>query len=123
MRRAKITHDVKFFVYIYTEERKLQLKEVLECTKKVVQWNLLGIELGIDPSTIRMIQLQHPHSVDQCRVEMFSRWLDSDENPTWEKLVEALENRRYISMARSIRDRIGLQGRYYILLTLSKKVH
>ena len=103
-------HDAKLF---FAGERKLGLKQVLECTKQVVQWNLLRIQLGIDPTVIRMIQHQHPHSVEQCKMEMFSRWLLSEENPTWEKLVEALENRSYGTVAREIRDKIGLQGASY----------
>ena len=89
------------------------LKQVLECTKQVVQWDLLGIQLGIDPTVIRMIQHQHSHSVEQCKMEMFTRWLVSEENPTWEKLVEALENRGDSTVAREIRDKIGLQGASY----------
>ena len=109
------------FELLFPEQRELRLKEVLEYTKNVVNWNLLGIQLGIEPCKIRMIELQHERNLEQGKMEMFDHWLRSSEKPTWEKLVEALEHRRYTSVARLIRDKIGLQGAYHACFPKSLK--
>lgn len=90
---------------------KPQLKEILENTKQVTQWKLLGIELGIESSRMQIIAEECRGNIEQCKMEMFIYWLRSDPNPTWTKLIEALENRNYNFVA-TIREKLGIQGMY-----------
>ena len=52
------------------------------------QWFNLGLGLGIDQDTLKMLKRQYPDEND-CFREMLSEWLKSVE-PSWEELLAAL---------------------------------
>ena len=55
-------------------------------------WKVFGELLGISKENIRIIESDHPRSVKQCCNEMLSEWLRTDGNPSWEKILVAIES-------------------------------
>ena len=58
----------------------------------VVNWVYLAILLGLEMSTVKMIEANHPGRVRECCVEMFKEWLQRDGTASWSKLVAALRH-------------------------------
>ena len=57
------------------------------------EWYNLGLQLGLPPSTLDVIQKNHPGDCNQCFTDMIKEWLrTSDLQPTWEALANALES-------------------------------
>ena len=52
-------------------------------------WEALGLQL-IHPSAIRNIRASHHGSAALCMMDTISQWLQSDLEPSWEKLAEAV---------------------------------
>ena len=52
------------------------------------KWFNLGLKLGIDEETLKMLKQNYPNE-DDCFREMLSQWLKTV-NPTWEELLAAL---------------------------------
>ena len=55
-------------------------------------WLDLGLELGINPTTLRIIQQDNHDVVKHCFTDVLSEWLKMiDPLPSWEALFEALK--------------------------------
>jgi len=55
-------------------------------------WYLLGIELGLEPCFLKVLERDYRSSQDCC-MEMFRQWLMQPElNPSWETLIQALKS-------------------------------
>ena len=65
-------------------ELKLNLKDVVE-------WDVLGVYLGLEESEIDRIERDH-QSTARRRIAMLGTWLKKEENPSWEKIIDALQN-------------------------------
>ena len=70
-------------------------------------WYRLGLQLGVRADGLDVIQQNYPRRTDMCKVMMFSKWLSSDTNPTYEKLIKALAAVGKRSLAESVCDRQG----------------
>ena len=55
-----------------------------------VQWDTLGINLGLSVEEIQEIELDH-QTTSRKRSEMINKWLKKELNPTWIMVVDALE--------------------------------
>ena len=55
-----------------------------------VQWDTLGINLGLSVEEIQEIELDH-QTTSRRRSEMLNKWLKKELNPTWLMVVDALE--------------------------------
>lgn len=62
-----------------------------ELREALSKWYALGIVLGIRPSTLESIQVDHQTSI-LCLIEMLQVWLKTSPQPTWETIVEALKD-------------------------------
>ena len=72
------------------------------------KWRSLGLELGVDPYSLDAISVQHRDRPDDCLTHVLQQWLDrGDPEPTWDRLIEALEARPvgFLELARTLRDR------------------
>ena len=49
------------------------------------------MELGLDETTLKAIEVTYHGDVDVCFREMLSKWLKTDPPPTWEALIAALK--------------------------------
>ncbi len=64
--------------------------EVLTSISPVVrQWYILGLELGVSPSTLDAIEHDHCHDVQTCKRKVVREWLKKQQ-ATWSSLVQAL---------------------------------
>ena len=56
------------------------------------QWRCIGILLGFNSGQLDIIEYDCYHKAINCCIEMFTKWLDVDENATWGKLEEILNS-------------------------------
>ena len=66
---------------------------------KDVDWYILGRHLELSQSELREIELNHPNNIGRMRIAMFDRWLRKEEDPSWEKIIAALEEMHETSLA------------------------
>ena len=52
----------------------------------------MGLELKLSPDTLKAISRKYSQSVNDCFVEMLSKWLRSGCRPTWEDMISALRS-------------------------------
>jgi len=57
-----------------------------------LKWFNLGVQLGIDDTTLNSIKMKYPSDADNCFKEMLCHWLKMDPPPTWDRLLSALES-------------------------------
>ena len=53
-------------------------------------WYKLGLELGVSPYDLDVIEGNYPRDREMCKLKMFGAWLRGDADSTYEKLVKAL---------------------------------
>ena len=58
----------------------------------MTDWYCLGIHLEIATSYLDQIEKNYGSDGERCKIEVIDIWLCNDENPTWRKLVQAVEN-------------------------------
>ena len=63
--------------------------------KNLVDWQSLGLELGLLYPTLEKIEREQRGMIDQCKIKMLAAWLLQQDNagiPCWRTLKTALEN-------------------------------
>ena len=75
---------------------------------KNVEWDTLGTYLGLSQSEIRDIENDH-RNTGRRRVEMFDLWLRKEENPSWVKILAALEKMSETSLVIQLRKKYQRQ--------------
>ena len=66
--------------------------------KNLVDWQSLGLELGLLYPTLKMIKIDQHGMVEQCKTEMLAAWLQQQDNvqqhgtPSWSVLRAALRS-------------------------------
>ena len=81
-------------------------KAVSDC----VDWNGLGLELGLKHSTLQEIEIDKRGKNSHCRRDMIATWLRNSKKdkvikkgrPTWKQLIQALKNIGEISLSEEI---------------------
>ena len=56
-----------------------------------MEWYDLGLQLGVENAELKVIQKNNPGDLRACRREMFEAWLRITPNPSYQQLVEALQ--------------------------------
>ena len=57
------------------------------------KWKYIGLALKIDSTTLEVIELDKFQVVDDCFVEMLSKWLrNNNPRPCWKCLADALQS-------------------------------
>ena len=55
------------------------------------RWRDLGVSLGLDSSTLELIDADHPRDASRCLTEVLAKWLQQVRTiPSWRTLVFAL---------------------------------
>ena len=62
---------------------------MLEAVHDVVNWQYLGLKLGLEKPQLDIMDQNCRGIVGNCQMEMISRWLDTG-NASWRALVRAL---------------------------------
>ncbi len=69
---------------------ELNLRELLEATWRVsADWYTLGLSLGIDKDQLDIIETD-ANGCKVCREKTLTHWVNNDDSPTWQKIVNAL---------------------------------
>ena len=85
---------IKLSIYHFTDES--HLVPIVHGLRGVTpDWIILGLHLGIDDATLRIIEYDNPRKVADCHQTMLSTWLRQG-GANRETLIQALEkmNRR-----------------------------
>ena len=77
--------------------------EVTLAIKSVVNWQGLGLYLGLKPELLEFIAQNYAPELQKQM--MVIKWLQSDVEATWEKLAGALEKIDMNTMAANVRER------------------
>ena len=77
--------------------------EVTLAIKAVVNWQGLGLHLGLKPEVLEFIAQNYGPELQKQM--MVIKWLQSDVEATWEKLAGALEKIDMNTVAANIRER------------------
>ncbi len=64
------------------------LLSVLGDCYDIVDWSILGLQLGVSKAELYRIRVDEPNELSR-QMEMFSRWIDSG-HASWRGLVDAL---------------------------------
>ena len=84
----------------------LNLKNLSSELATVINWFLLGINLGLPKHELSKIQQSYAsQGIDQQRLEMLYLWLQRTPNATWEDVVRALQQMGENAMAENIREK------------------
>ena len=75
---------------------------------KNVEWDTLGTHLGLSQSEIRDIENDHKNT-GRRRIVMFDLWLRKEENPSWVKIIAALEKMSETNLASKLRKKYQQQ--------------
>ena len=69
-------------------------------------WSNLGAQLLEEKhaNKLDIIQENHRGDVERCCTEMFKHWLNVDTNPSWNKLIDALEQIEQNSVAEKMKE-------------------
>ena len=62
--------------------------------KYAADWKNIGLELGLQFDTLKIIKQNNPLKVEDCLEDVLDRWLKSTRNATWRTLEVALTNMR-----------------------------
>ena len=72
---------------------------------KVARWHTLGIQLGMTEDEIKEIEQDHPGDTARRRTAMLDKWLKKQTSPSWESIIEALENMSEKRLANKLRNK------------------
>jgi len=62
-------------------------------TKKyAADWKDIGLELGLQLDTLKIIKRNNPQQAEDCCEEVLDKWLKLTPNATWKTLEVALTN-------------------------------
>ena len=73
------------------------LVSVKRFLKNLVDWQSLGLELGLLYTTLEIIEKEQPRNVTNCKTKMLAAWLQQHDNviqngvPSWSVLRTALQ--------------------------------
>ena len=87
----------------------LNLKNLSSELATVINWFLLGINLGLPQHELTKIERDYQRN-DRRRVEMLNLWLQRTPNGTWEDVVRALQQMGENRVAENIREKY-IRGR------------
>ena len=62
---------------------------MIEC-RQIAKWKLIGLQLGLDPGILAIIESDCHCKAENCCMEMLIRWCDDDSNASLEKLKERI---------------------------------
>ena len=84
------------------------------------KWRGLGVHLLepslIDQRVLEVIAADHPHSVEDCCKTVFEKWLNTQEDASWQQLLEALRSNQLDYLASQIEDKLKTGMIYKVML-------
>ena len=92
-------------MHVFNSTGIADLAEVKRSLKNIVDWESLGLELGLLYPSLEKIEVDQRGLVEQCKTKMLAAWLKEQDNasqPSWSVLRAALESIGENELARSI---------------------
>ena len=80
------------------------MMELLE----VSDWELLGIYLGVSPSTLHNVKRENTR-VESMKYNMLAEWLKSTPEASWKDVVSALTVMKEICVAKIIKEKYNVE--------------
>ena len=74
--------------------------------ERVIDWQGLGLRLGIPEYQLEEIKVDHRGEVWECRSRMLSCWLKATANPSWEQVIAALGKMKEWNVAAKIKHKL-----------------
>ena len=71
------------------------------------KWRDIGVHL-LHPTLVdkrrvlKVIAANHPHSVEECCKSMFDKWLETQKDASWSKLIKVISNIGLCSVAEEL---------------------
>ena len=92
------------YVQTYTGKEKPKLKDIENhvVPKWASEWKKLGTQLNIAQHFMKKIERDHPNDCENCCSKMFEEWLDTNCAPTWEDIINAVDNLSVLGMLQVI---------------------
>ena len=84
----------------------LLLKDLINELQDVIDWFYLGMCLNVPIPTLLTIK-QDLRNTDECRIKMLTAWMNQEEEPTWSKIVTALQEMKKTALAEQIGSKFG----------------
>ena len=84
------------------------LVDVLNIVSGVVEWENLGLQLGLLYNTLMTIRRDEKGETANCKRVMLASWLEKNDNvtksggPSWEQLATALRNINKLRLAEEV---------------------
>ena len=75
------------------------------------EWHDLGVELKLDVHKLNNIRTNHQGNVEQSCSAMYQLWLQTDPHASQEKLVTALKNIGFATLAERVTNSDNLYGK------------
>ena len=89
------TNALFSFTCVFAYPGKLPLltvKQAASALKKLNNWFMFGLGLGVPVSELRKIEsASGSEHVEQCKAETIQYWLDNNPDASWMKIAQALE--------------------------------
>ena len=84
-------HKCSFFYYTGISDLYMVNTSLVRVVSK---WQDLGLSLGLSPSSLEVIEAEHPRDTSRCMTETLAAWLQRQGRtiPSWWALVTALES-------------------------------
>ena len=81
------------------------MSDLLKHVKAAARWSTLGTHLKIDRHKLEVIRRDHHNDSEGALHAVFTTWLDNAEEPSWNKIVKALNDTELGVLASEIEDR------------------
>ena len=87
-----------------SEHAPVLIYDLLVKELKDVDYHKLGTHLGLSPGDLRTIERDY-HLDTRRRSEVLDLWMRRESNPTWEKIIVALEEMKELALASQLKRR------------------
>ena len=87
-------------------DKRIELYDLQEELGSITEWYTLGIALGVPHKSLETLYHDY-HSTEEQFLHMLVLWINLEE-PTWEKLVQALKKARLPQLAAKIATKHGV---------------
>ena len=81
------------------------MSDLLKYVKAAARWYTFGAHLKINRDRLEVIRRDHRNDSEAALVAVFKAWLDNAEEPSWNKIVKALNDTELGVLASEIEDK------------------
>jgi len=83
-------------------DKSLDIRTLTHELKDVTEWFQLGGQLGVRHDKLKQIEQDCGRETERCKTEMLNRWLQSDPEASWNKVVEAVQRMDRVVLAQQL---------------------